>query len=319
MVTPLWMWIFFVVLILSLLALDLGIFCRQKSAQSASCTPSLSKSLWMTGFYLLVSLLFGGWIGYVLGLQSAAQYLTGFLVEKSLSLDNIFVISLIFSSLSIPLQNQRIVLFWGILGAVLLRGLFIGLGGYLISHLSWILYVFSALITLTGIKLLFSPPNAESPDIQKNLFLQWIRCYLPLTPHLVGRKFLVHLPITAQGKKRWHGTPLLLALILVESADLIFAIDSVPAIFTITQDPYIVYTSNVFAILGLRSLYFVLASFLERFYYLQVSLAVVLIFIGAKFFASDLFLIKIPPLLSLGGILLLLSWGVLYSLYKQKR
>ena len=239
----------------------------------------------MSAFYILMALIFGMWIWQIKGLNGFAEYITGFLVEKSLALDNIFLISLVFSSLSIPLKYQHRVLFWGILGVIVLRAIMIGLGVQIITHFEWILYIFAAFMIFTGIKMFFM--SNKPVEISQNPLLIWMRKHLRITDKLQGQKFFVYQNVDQSKTQKLFVTPLFISLIMVEFIDLIFAVDSIPAIFAITQDPYIVYTSNIFAILGLRALYFALASIIDRFYYLKYALAAVLIFIGSKIFIAD--------------------------------
>jgi tellurite resistance protein TerC len=262
-----------------------------------------------------MGLLFSVWVFFQKGGDASMDYLTGFLIEKSLSMDNVFVIALIFSFLAIPRRYQHRVLFWGILGVIVLRAIMIGLGAALISEFDWILYVFGAFLLLTGVKMLFSKVDDE-PDLSKNRFVNWLRNHLPVTDRLHEQRFFVRQP-DASGKLKLWVTPLFLALILIELADLVFAVDSVPAIFAITQDPFIVYTSNIFAILGLRALYFALAAMIHRFTYLKYALALVLVFIGGKIFLHDI-VGKIPAEISLSVTVGLLAGGVLLSLWKTR-
>jgi tellurite resistance protein TerC len=308
---PIWMWSIFYCIVIALLIIDLGIF-NNKSKEIG-----IKKSLWMSAFYILIALLFGLWIWSQLGFNSFAEYLTGFLVEKTLALDNIFVISLIFSSLSIPLKYQHRVLFWGIIGVVILRGVMIAIGAQLINEFSWILYVFALFMIFTGIKMFFI--SEKKIDINQNILLQWMRKHLRITQEVNDERFFILQADKNTKKSHIFITPLFIALIFIELTDLVFAVDSVPAIFTITKDPYIIYTSNIFAILGLRALYFCLASIIQRFHYLKYALALVLIFIGSKIFISDLIGIeKFPPIVSLLVTFGLLIFGCIYSLYKSK-
>jgi len=308
---PFWMWLIFLSIVLILLIVDLGFFHKKNKEIR------VKESLWMSAFYIVIALLFGVWIWRTLGFQSFSEYLTGFLVEKSLALDNIFLISLIFSSLSIPLKYQHRVLFFGILGVIILRGIMIALGTQLISTFSWILYIFSAFMIFTGIKMFFMPK--KEIDINDNMLLQWINKYFRITKEINDNSFLIRKIDPVTGKSHIFMTPLFVALILIESIDFVFAVDSVPAIFTITKDPYIIYTSNIFAVLGLRALYFALALIIDRFYYLKFSLAMILIFIGSKMFVADFMGIdKFPPTISLAVTFSLLLWGCLYSLYKSR-
>lgn len=312
MENSIFMWGIFISIVLTLLALDLGFFHKQDKEIG------VKESLWMTAFYILIALIFGLWIWYMKGLDSFAEYITSFLVEKSLALDNIFLISLIFSALSIPLKYQHRVLFWGILGVIILRAIMIGLGVQIIARFEWILYIFAAFMIFTGIKMFFI--SDETVDISENPLLIWMRKHLNITDKLHGQKFWVYETESHSQVKKLFITPLFVSLIMIEFIDLVFAVDSIPAIFAITQDPYIIYTSNIFAILGLRALYFALAVIIDKFYYLKYALAVVLIFIGSKIFIADAFnLAKIPPVLSLTVTLTILGAGVVYSFIKAKK
>lgn len=303
-------WIIFIAIVLTLLTLDLGLFHKKDRVIS------IKESLWMSSFYISVALLFGLWVWHLKGLGSFAEYVTGFLVEKSLAIDNIFLISLIFSSLSIPLKYQHRVLFWGILGVIILRAIMIGLGAQILTHFEWVLYLFAIFMIVTGIKMIFL--SHKPVDISKNLLLKWLRNHLNITESIDDHRFYVYQVDPHSNIKKLFVTPLFIALVMVEFTDLIFAVDSIPAIFAITQDPYIVYTSNIFAILGLRALYFALASIIDRFYYLKYALAIILVFIGSKIFIADAFgLAKIPPILSLIITIFILACGALYSFYKK--
>ncbi len=308
---PLFMWGVFIAVVLILLILDLGVF--HKKDREIGFKESLS----MSAFYILTALIFGLWVWYIKGLDGFAEYITGFLVEKSLALDNIFLISLIFSSLSIPLKYQHRVLFWGILGVIVLRAIMIGLGVQIITRFEWILYIFAAFMIFTGIKMFFM--SNKPVEISENILLIWMRKHLNITDKLHDQKFFVYQNVARSKTQKLFLTPLFISLVMVEFIDLIFAVDSIPAIFAITQDPYIVYTSNIFAILGLRALYFALASIIDRFYYLKYALAAVLIFIGSKIFITDaLNLAKIPPMLSLTITITILAFGVLCSFIREK-
>ena len=252
-----------------------------------------------------------------LGAQPAAEYLTAFVVEKTLALDNVFVIALIFSYFAIPRLYQHRVLFWGILGVIVLRGIMIGLGATLVAQYGWILYIFAAFLIFTGIKMLVT--DDKEMDLTTNPVLQFMRKRFRVTDELHGNNFFVTLPDRKTGKLVRLMTPLFLALVLIEIADLVFAVDSVPAVFAITTDPYIVYTSNIFAILGLRALYFALAAVLHRFHYLKYALAVLLVFIGSKIFVADLMgWEKFPASWSLGITFAILIAGVVYSLWRSR-
>ncbi|MBC3491763.1 TerC family protein [Pseudomonas sp. Rh2] len=307
--TELWLWLSFFAVVLTLLALDLGVLHR------GNREIGVKESLMLSAGYIGMGLLFAIWVYFQKGSDASLDYVTGFLIEKSLSMDNVFVIALIFSFLAIPRQYQHRVLFWGIMGVIVLRAIMIGLGAALIAKFSWVLYLFGAFLVFTGIKMLFARVD-HAPDLENNRFVKYLRSHLRVTKELHGQSFLVSLP-DARGKNVLWVTPLFLALVLIECADLVFAVDSVPAIFAITQDPFIVYTSNIFAILGLRALYFALAAMISRFVYLKYALALVLVFIGAKIFLHDI-VGKVPAELSLSVTIGLLLGGVVVSLWKTK-
>jgi tellurite resistance protein TerC len=308
---PVWTWIGFVVLVGALLAFDLGVLHKKSHAIG------VAESLKLSAFYIAVGLGFGAVVWAWLGPQSGVEYLTGFVVEKSLAMDNIFVIAMIFSYFAVPPAYQHRVLVYGIIGVLILRGLMIWAGAALVTQFSWVLYIFAAFLVITGVRMLF--PGHAQKDLSQSRVLTFIKKHLRMTDQLVGERFFVRQP-DALGKLRLYATPLFLALLMVEFADLVFAVDSIPAIFAITTDPYIVLTSNVFAILGLRALYFALAAMIDRFVYLKYALAGVLIFIGSKIFIADMLgLAKIPPLLSLSVTLGILAAGIIGSLWKTRR
>ena len=308
-----WLWLVFIGVVVALLAFDLGVLHRDDHEIG------IRESLWLSGGYISAATLFGAWLWWQLGAQSGIDYFTGFIIEKSLSMDNVFVIAMIFSFFAIPRQYQHRVLFWGILGAIVLRALMIGLGAALVTQFSWVLYIFGAFLVITGIKML-SMSDDDTPDLASNPLVRWLQRHLRVTPTLHGNTFFVRAPHPTEGEKKgavlW-ATPLFLTLCMVEVADLIFAVDSVPAIFAITTDPFIVYTSNIFAILGLRALYFALAAMVHRFVYLKYALALVLVFIGGKIFLVNL-VGKIPSVVSLGVTAGLIAGGVLVSLWKTR-
>lgn len=309
--TPIWLWLTFLGLVAVLLAFDLGVLNRKEHEIG------VAESLKLSAFYITLGVLFGGFVWYQLGAEPAAEYMTAFVVEKTLAMDNVFVIALIFATLSIPRRYQHRVLFWGILGVIVLRGIMIGVGATLVAEYSWILYIFAAFLILTGIKMLFV--GDKEHDMASNPVLKFLRRRLPLTEDLHGHAFIVKQPDPKTGRIRRFATPLLLALVMIEIADVIFAVDSVPAVFAITTDPYIVYTSNIFAILGLRALFFALAAIIHRFEYLKHALAILLIFIGSKVFLADLMgLEKFPPALSLGVTFAILGAGVVWSLWRTR-
>ncbi len=305
-----WIWLLFIGIVFALLAFDLGVLHKDDRAIG------VGESLALSAGYIVVALLFGAWTWWYLGPQSGMEYYTGFLIEKSLSMDNVFVIALIFSYFAIPAQYQYRVLFWGILGVIVLRAIMIGLGATLVSQFSWLLYVFGAFLVLTGVKMWAMADHV--PDIGSNPLLKFLRRHFNVTERLEGNAFLVRRIDPATRRVVRYVTPLFLALCLVEFADLIFAVDSVPAIFAITTDPFIVYTSNIFAILGLRALYFALAALIHRFKYLKYALALVLVFIGAKIFLVGI-VGKFPATLSLGVTGALIAGGVIVSLWKTRQ
>ncbi|GGK33405.1 hypothetical protein GCM10008955_29300 [Deinococcus malanensis] len=320
---PTWMWLMFIILVVALLAFDLGVLGKRRQSRAAASGAEhpheigVKASLQLSLFYIGVALLFGVWVWSALGAQSGIEYFTGFAVEKALALDNVFVISVIFGALAVPRHLQHRVLVWGILGVIVLRGLMIGLGTALVTQFDWIMWVFGAFLLLTGIKLLLTKGgHTSAPDLERHPVVRALKRVLPVSPKLDGQKFLTRMP-DAAGRMRLHATPLLLALVLVEAADLVFAVDSIPAIFAITQDPFLVYTSNIFAILGLRALYFALDALIHRFEALKPALALVLVFIGGKIFYTQLFG-KMDPALSLAITLGILAGGVLVSLWKTR-
>ena len=304
---PAWIWLLFVGIVLTLLVLDLGVL--QKRMQAIG----VRQSLLLSAFYIGAGLLFGVWIWFSQGSQSGMEYLTGFLIEKSLSLDNVFVISLIFGYFAVPPAYQHRVLFWGILGVIVMRAIMISLGAAVVTNFSWVLYLFGAFLVLTGIKMLM--PTDKPYNVADSRILKFIRRFMRVTDEYHGNRFFVRQPDPATGKLVRVATPLFMALMLVEAADLVFAVDSVPAIFAITSDPYIVYTSNIFAILGLRALYFALAAMVHRFYALKYALALVLVFIGGKIFWNQI-KVKLDPAISLSVTIALLAGGIACSLLR---
>src|SRR5512134_1087579 len=308
---PAWIWLGFLAVVIALLVLDLGVLHRKQREIG------VRESLAMSGYYIVLGLAFGGWVWWYMGETAGINYITGFVVEKSLAMDNVFVIAMIFAYFAVPRVYQHRVLFWGILGVIVLRAIMIGLGAALVMEFVWIMYLFGVVLLATGVKMLVMVDH--KPDIARNPALRFLRKHLRVTNELHGQAFTVWRVDPATGRNVLFATPLLLCLILVEIADLVFAIDSVPAIFAITPDPFIVYTSNIFAILGLRALYFALAAVVHRFHYLKYALAAVLVFIGLKIFVGDLvFGGKVPALISLGVTVGLLLGGVLYSLWKTR-
>lgn len=306
---PLWLWLAFVAVVVALLAFDLGVLHKDEHEIG------VKESLLLSAGYISMALLFGAWVWWYLGAQSGTEYFTGFLIEKSLSMDNVFVIALIFTALGIPRLYQHRVLFWGVLGVIVLRALMIGLGATLVHQFSWVLYLFGAFLFFTGVKMWMAAEH--TPDMANSALLRFLRRHLRVTPELRGNAFFVTQPDPVSGQPvRWV-TPLFLALCMVELIDVVFAVDSVPAIFAISSDPFIVYTSNIFAILGLRALYFALAAMIHRFAYLKYALALVLVFIGSKILLVDL-IGKMPAVISLGVTFGLIAGGVVVSLWKTR-
>lgn len=306
---PAWIWLLFLSIVVALLAFDLGVLHKDDHVIG------VKESLLLSAGYISVAVMFGSWVWWYLGSTSGMQYFTGFLIEKSLSMDNVFVIALIFSYFAIPRQYQHRVLFWGILGVIVLRAIMIGLGAALVSNFSWVLYIFGAFLVFTGVKMWIIAD--DMPDIHTNPILKFLRKRMKVTDELHGHDFFVTKPDPKTGKLVRFATPLFLALMLIEFVDLVFAVDSVPAIFAITTDPFIVYTSNIFAVLGLRALYFALAAMIHRFQYLKYALSLVLVFIGSKIFLVGI-IGKIPPVISLSVTFGLIAGGVLVSMWKTR-
>jgi len=304
MIDHLWLWVGFNVFVLAMLALDLGVFHRQAHVVS------FKESIAWTVVWVVLALLFNGGVWYFSGSQKALEFFTGYLIEKSLSVDNVFVFALLFSYFAVPAKYQHKVLFWGILGALVMRAIMIAAGAALIAKFTWIIYVFGAFLILTGIKMIVKREEEIHPE--RNPVVKGFKKLMPVTADYRGDRFFVK-----EGGRRW-ATPLFVVLLLVEFSDLIFAVDSIPAIFAVTTDPFIVYTSNVFAILGLRSLYFALAGVMDKFHYLKIGLGVVLSFVGVKMLLAHTAW-KIPTLLSLGVVVVILATSVVWSLLRPKR
>ncbi|HWU18130.1 MAG TPA: TerC family protein [Devosia sp.] len=307
--TPVYFWVVFITLVIGLLVFDLGVLHKDEHEIGAK------ESLTLYGFYVAIALAFGGWVWWQRGAEAGLEFYTGYLLEQSLAMDNMFVIATIFGFLAIPRIYQHRVLFWGILGVILFRAILIGLGAALVNEFNWILFGFGAFLVFTGIRM-FTHKD-EEPNLEENKVFQFISKRFRVTKQLHGRNFTVKQPDPKTGKIVTWLTPLAVALIMVEVVDLVFAVDSVPAVFAVTQDTFIVYTSNIFAILGLRSLYFALAAAMNRFRYLQVSLAIILVLVGIKIFLVPLH-IHIDTLLSLLVTISILAGGIIFSLYKTR-
>ena len=295
-------WIGFNIFVLLMLALDLGVFNRKEHEVT------VKEALIWSGVWMCLALIFNFLIYYWFGEPKAIEFLTGYLIEKSLSIDNIFVFVLVFGYFQIPAIYQHKVLFWGILGALLMRVIFIFAGVALIEKFHWTIYLFGVFLIYTGYKMLSEKDKEMEPE--KNPLIVFVRKFMPVTNQLEGGRFFV----TQNGKR--SATPLFLVLVVIETTDLIFAVDSIPAILAITQDHFIVYTSNVFAILGLRSLYFALAHVVHRFVYLSTGLAAILMFVGLKMVFADIF--KLPTYISLLTIGVILTISIVLSLLKTK-
>ena len=303
----LWPWALFGVLVLSALALDLGLFGSRRGEQREL---TLRQATARTIAWAALSFLFGLVVLALYGERAALTYVTAYLLEQSLSIDNVFVFLLIFSELRVPSTQQRGVLLWGVIGALVMRGVLIAAGLFLLSRFHWVVYPFAALIIFAAIRLLWGGQKQRELVVAAcGICSTWVARIIPITPQYHGTRFWVRLP--EQGG-RLVATPLLVALIIIETTDIVFALDSVPAVLAVTTDPFIVYTSNIFAMLGLRSLYFVLAGVVERFRFLRVGLAAILIFFGARLLLGNV--VEVPNEISLGVIAAALALSVVASL-----
>jgi tellurite resistance protein TerC len=303
MSTPILWWVLFNLFLLGMLALDLGVFHRKAHEVR------VREALVWTGVWFALAMAFNVGIYFWMGSQRAVEFLTGYLIEKALAVDNIFVFVMIFSYFQVPPRYQHKVLFWGVLGALIMRAGFIFAGVELIHRFHGMIYVFGGLLILTGLKMLWTKGQEIEPE--QNPVLRLVRRLVPVADRDEQGRFFV------RSGSRWMATPLFLVLVLVEVSDLIFAVDSIPAILAITLDPFIVYTSNALAILGLRSLYFALAGLVEKFVYLHYGLAAILVFVGTKMLLADVY--KLPTTVSLGVIVAILASAVLASLVGQPR
>src|SRR4051812_32228806 len=292
-----------------MLAIDLGVFHRSTHEVSVK-----EAAIW-SAVWVALALGFNYGLYRFLGEQAGLEFLAGYLIEKALSVDNIFVFVLIFSYFQVPPKYQHRVLFWGILGALVMRGIMIGLGAYLIHRFDWILYIFGAFLVWTGYRMATQDERAIEPEA--NPVIRLVRRLVRVTGTYHGSSFFIREPAGPGGGRKWLATPLFVVLVLVEATDLIFAVDSIPAVFAVTRDPFLVYSSNVFAILGLRALYFLLSGVIGKFRYLKIGLSVVLVFVGAKMLLADVY--KVPTALSLGVIAVVIGASILTSLYFQAR
>jgi tellurite resistance protein TerC len=311
---PLWMWTGFLAFVALLLAFDLGVVNRN------DLELGVADSLKLSAVYIAIAVAFGAALWWYLGdrpdgSSPALDYFTGYAIEKSLSIDNVFVIALIFRYFAVPAAFQYRALVWGILAAVVLRGIMIGAGASIVQSYGWVLHFFAAFLIITGIRMLFS--STEETEFHENWLVRFLRRHMRITPQLHGSHFVVRQVDKASGKNLLHATPLLLALIVINVVDIVFAVDSVPAILAITTDTFIVYTANIMAILGLRALYFALSAMMDRFHYLKYALAMVLVFIGAKIYWGH-FIGKVDPALALGVTLAILAGGIIVSLWQTR-
>ena len=297
------LWIGFNVFVLAMLALDLGVFHRKAHEVK------VKEALWWSAVWVGLAMLFNTGVYFWRGEEAALEFLTGYLLEKALSVDNIFVFIMIFAYFRVPALYQHKVLFWGILGALVMRAIFIATGITLLQHFHWVIYIFGAFLILTGIKLAVQQDKEVHPE--KNPVLKLFRRFMPVTKGFEGDRFVV------KRDGRRFATPLLVVLLMVETTDVVFALDSIPAILAITTDPFIVYTSNVFAILGLRALYFALAGIMQMFHYLSYGLAAILVFVGVKMMIMDFY--KLPIGISLGVVASILAIAVIVSLVRPRR
>jgi tellurite resistance protein TerC len=316
---PTWLWLLFLTIVIALMAFDLGVLHKEDHELG------VAESLKLSAFYIMISIAFGGYIWWAWsngtlvttdGTNPVASYFQGYLIEKVLSIDNVFVISLIFSFFAIPRKYQYRALVWGIIGVIILRGIMIAVGAELIENYKWMTLVFAAFLIFTGLKMLVT--TETETDISKNPMIGLVSRFMNVTKELHGQKFFVRQPHPRTNKMVLYATPLFVSLIVINFADLIFAVDSVPAIFLITTDTFIVYTANIMAILGLRALYFALAALVHRFHYLHYALAIVLVFIGLKGIYSYYFG-KFDPYLSLAITIGIIASGIFYSLWKTRR
>ncbi len=299
---PIWWWLIFTAGVLVLLAVDLGVFHKDDHVVS------VKEALMWSGAWTVLALVFNVGVWLISGPQAGVEWFTGYMIERSLSIDNIFVFILLFSFFAVPAKYQYKVLFWGIIGALIMRVALILVGATLIKEFHWVIYLFGGLLVVSGIRMALQGENHVEPD--KNPVVRLFRRIMPVTSEYHNGNFFVR----AAGKLA--ATPLFLVLLVVETTDLVFALDSIPAIFAITGDPFIVYTSNVFAILGLRALYFALAGIMDRFHYLKIGLSATLVFVGAKMLLSDV--VKIPVLAALGVVAAILAVSVVASLLRPR-
>lgn len=298
---PLWLWFAVLGLILVMLAIDL--FAHRKAS-----VISMKEAAWWSALWVSLGIAFGGYVWLEYGSEFGQQYFSGFVIEKSLAVDNVFVWAIIFAAFSVPREYQHRVLFLGVLGALVFRGIFIALGYSLINSFGWILYLFATFLIWTGVQMMIK--RNEHVDPTKSRFLKLFKKYIPTAPKYYGQKLIIRLNGAVVA------TPLLIVLALIEFTDIIFAVDSIPAIFAVTDEPFLVFTANAFAILGLRAMYFLLADLIHRFVYLKIGLSVILIWVGIKMALHDVY--KVPTTISLAIIILVIAVSVIASLIKTK-
>jgi tellurite resistance protein TerC len=299
-----WLWAGFNLFVLAMLAVDLGIFHRKAHEVS------IREAAAWSAVWVILAMLFATGVYRIAGAQAGLEFLAGYLIEKALSVDNLFVFVLIFAYFGVPPRYQHRVLFWGILGALVLRGTMIGAGAYLVHRFEWILYIFGAFLVFTAIRMAKQDDDEIEPEA--NPVLHLVRRFLPVSKEYHGQRFFVREARGPRGGARWVATPLFVVLVLVETTDLVFAVDSIPAVFAVTHEPFLVYSSNIFAILGLRALYFLLAGIIRRFYYLKYGLSVVLGFVGVKMLLIPIY--RIPIAASLATIVTVLTIAMVASL-----
>jgi tellurite resistance protein TerC len=304
-------WLTFLGVVVLVLAFDLGVLNRKDHEVG------IKESLWLSLVYVVLACIVGGWVWLTRGLEDGVNFFTAYVIEQSLSLDNLFVMSLIFTYFGIPRIYQHRVLFWGVVGVVIMRGIMIGFGTALVHHFEWILLLFGAFLIFTGIKMLFA--GDEDEGIDDSRMLKFLQQHMNVTPFLRGNRFFIHhRKNSAHTFIGWQATPLFLALVTIELADVLFAVDSVPAVLSITKDTFVVYSSNIFAVLGLRTMYFAVAALIHRFQYMKYALSVILIFIGLKGFYNHFSPEDISPVVSLSITLVLLTGGFIFSMARTK-
>lgn len=308
---PASMWLIFLTVVTTLLVFDLAVLNKKDHVIGAA------ESLRLAGIYVSIALLFGVWVWWKLGADDGMDYYTAYLIEQSLSIDNLFVMSLIFTYYGVPREYQHRVLFWGIVGVIVMRGIMIGVGAALVHNFEWVLLIFAAFLIFTGIKMMMAR-DEDDEHIEDSRFIKFLQKHLKVTKFLHGHSFFIRERTIDNPSGGLRATPLFLALVTVEVADLLFAVDSVPAVLAITSNTFVVYTSNIFAVVGLRAMYFAVAAIIHRFIYMKYSLAIILVFIGCKAFYGH-FVDKVPAFISLGITLTLLAGGIIVSMIRTSQ